>query len=128
MIVHDVLDTVAQEGIEETSAYYISFQTNRPDVIIPDFVRARYPEEMMIVLEHQFDDLTVSETDFSVQLTFGGISARVCVPFRALTQFADPRHQFGLTLIPDSSENDVEKPVSAKIMSLDDIRRAQQSD
>lgn len=130
MIVHDVLKDVADNGIDETSAYYLSFQTNRSDVIIPDFVRARYPEEMTIVLENQFSDLVVSATAFSVGLAFGGVSATVRVPFDALTQFADVNHQFGLALIPvaEQKQTSAEKSAPAKIMSMDEIRKARNMD
>lgn len=128
-IVHDVLKTIADQDNAENCALYISFQTNREDVKLPDFVRARYPEEITIVLENQFDDLVVNEKDFSVRLSFGGVSAVVEVPFNALTQFADVPGQFGLTLEPEKETREAEvlkMPTSpAKILSLDEIRAAQ---
>ncbi len=128
MIVHDVLETVSSNGIDETSAYYISFKTNRADVIIPDFVRARYPEEITVVLENQFDNLVVSNVDFSVNLSFGGVTASITVPFTALTQFADVNHHFGLSLVPEISEPQEENVPLAKIMSMDEIRKTHQLD
>ncbi len=119
MIVHDVLQTVAENGVDETSAYYITFQTNREDVMIPDFIRARYPHEMTIVLENQFTNLCVSDIGFSVELSFGGVSAGIDVPFNALTQFADTKSEFGFILTPILPQT---QQTSAKIMSLDDIR------
>lgn len=119
MIVHDVLEAVSCNGIDEDSAYYITFQTNREDVIVPDFVRARYPHEMTIVLENQFQGLTVSDTGFSVELSFGGVSACISVPFNALTQFADTKSEFGFVLTPIAQETTT---THAKIMSLDELR------
>ncbi len=121
-IVHDVLETIASDGIDQETALYIAFQTNRPDVILPDFVRARYPEEIMIVLENQFDNLTVSQTEFAVDLAFGGVLSHIVVPFNALIQFADTKSNFGLELKPEPYETP--KPQGAKIMSLDELRAA----
>ncbi len=121
-IVHDVLETIARDGMDGNTALYISFQTNRPDVVLPDFVWARYPEEIVIVLENQFDNLVVFEKEFAVDLAFGGVSSHVVVPFHALTQFADTKSEFGLSLTPVPYE--IAKPRGAKIMSLDELRAA----
>ncbi len=121
-MVHDILETIARDGMDGDTALYISFQTNRADVILPDFVRARYPQEITIVLENQFDNLSVSPTEFSVNLAFGGVSSNVVVPFNALTQFADTKSEFGIALQPIPYEEP--KSQGAKIMSLDAIRAA----
>ncbi len=121
-IVHDVLQTIAHDGIDGNTALYISFQTNRPDVILPDFVRARYPEEIVIILENQFDNLMVTDTQFSVDLAFGGVSSHVVVPFHAVTQFADTKNEFGLLIQPVPYAEP--KPQQAKIMSLEELRAA----
>ncbi len=99
-VVHDILADVATDGIQGDSHYFITFQTNRPDVIIPDFVRAKYPTEMSIVLQHQFENLTVDPDAFNVELSFGGRPSTLTVPFTAITQFVDPAVQFGLNLTP----------------------------
>jgi hypothetical protein len=94
--VRRVLARVAEEGLPGEHFFYIGFRTDRPGVEIPRFLRDQYPEEMTIVLQHQFWDLEVSGDAFAVTLTFGGSRQRLTVPFLALTAFADPSAEFGL--------------------------------
>ena len=61
-VVKDILSEVAKNGLTDESHYFITFQTNRDDVIIPDFVRAKYPEEISIILQNQFSNLIVRDT------------------------------------------------------------------
>ena len=88
----------AAEGMPGQHHFYVSFRTDLPGVNIPTRLAAQYPEEMTIVLQHQFWDLKVDETAgrFSVGLSFGGIPSTLVIPFNALTAFADPHAQFGL--------------------------------
>jgi hypothetical protein len=72
-------------------------------------MRAQYPDEMTIVLQHQFWDLVVSDETFEVGLSFGGVPERLLVPFEAVTAFVDPSVEFGLRFEPASAEGDVEK-------------------
>jgi hypothetical protein len=92
------LQYAAAEGLPGQHHFYVSFRTDAPGVAIPARLLAQYPEEMTIVLQHQFWDLKVNEPGgaFSVGLSFGGIPSTLTIPFSALTAFADPHAQFGL--------------------------------
>jgi hypothetical protein len=90
------LRRAASEGLPGEHHFYLTFRTSAPGVAISPGLHARYPEEMTIVLEHQFWDLAVGEEAFSVTLRFGGVPERVHVPFSALVVFADPAAQFAL--------------------------------
>ncbi len=94
--VRRVLEQVAEHGLPGEHHFYIGFRTNAPGVEVPSFVRAQYPEEMRIILQHQFWGLTVTPEAFSVLLNFGGSRQRLTVPFAALTMFVDPSADFGL--------------------------------
>ena len=76
--------------------FYITFKTGVPGVEIPDHLRARFPDEMTIVLQNKFWDLNVTDTGFSVGLSFNKISSHLMVPFAAITAFVDPAVDFGL--------------------------------
>lgn len=76
--------------------FYITFATRAPGVRIADFLKEQYPEEMTIVLQHQFWDLEVDDKKFSVLLKFRGKPERLVIPFPAITKFFDPEAQFGL--------------------------------
>ncbi len=95
-VVREALAVAASRGLPGAHHFYITFKTRAPGVTIPDHLLAKYPEEMTIVLEHQFWDLEVTEDSFSVTLSFGNKPARLTIPFAAVSTFADPSVQFGL--------------------------------
>jgi uncharacterized protein len=76
--------------------FYITFKTGAPGVSIPAHLKERFPDEMTIVLQNKFWDLTVEDTLFSVGLTFNQVPAKLVVPFGAITAFVDPAVDFGL--------------------------------
>lgn len=92
----EVLRHVAEAGIPGAHHFYLSFRTDHPGVEVTDFLRERYPEEMTVVLQHQYWDLEVDGNAFSVGLSFGGRPEVIRVPFAALTAFIDPAAEFGL--------------------------------
>ncbi len=94
-VMRTVLADAAKKGLPGEHHFKISFNTTASGVRLSDRMRARYPQEMTIVLQHQFWDLVVSEQAFEVGLSFGGIPERVGVPFDAVTAFYDPAVQFG---------------------------------
>ena len=76
--------------------FYITFKTGVQGVEIPDHLRQRFPDEMTIVLQHKFWDLSVSDQGFSVGLSFNGVGSILTIPFAAITAFVDPAVDFGL--------------------------------
>jgi len=95
-MVRSVLADVATNGLPGEHHLYLSFDTRAEGVRLSPRMRAQYPEEMTIVLQHQFWDLVVSQEGFEVGLSFGGVAERLAVPFAALKGFFDPSVQFGL--------------------------------
>ena len=90
------LRRAAEQGLPGDHHFYISFRTDDPGVDIGDRLKATHPEEMTIVLQHQYWDLEVGEADFSVALSFNRARQTLTVPYRAVTAFADPSVKFGL--------------------------------
>jgi uncharacterized protein len=107
-VVRKVLSEVARTGIPGEHHFYISFATRAPGVRISSRLLAQYPEEMTIVLQHQYWDLSVNEQAFEVGLSFNNIPERLLIPFAALKGFADPSVQFGLQFelasVPEGEE------------------------
>jgi hypothetical protein len=101
--VRRVLEQVAEHGLPGEHHFYIGFRTAFPGVEVPRFLRDQYPEEVTIILQHQFWGLEVTPDAFSVLLTFGGSRQRLMVPFAALTTFADPSADFGLRFDADAA-------------------------
>jgi len=95
-VVRQVLADIARNGLPGEHHFYISFDTRAEGVRISSRLRVQYPDEMTIVLQHQFWDLIVSEIAFEVGLSFGGVPERLHVPFDAIKGFFDPSVQFGL--------------------------------
>ena len=95
-VVRKVMSDVARNGLPGEHHFYVSFRTHAPGVRISNRLRERHPDEMTIVLQHQFWDLGVTEHTFEVGLSFGGVPERLLVPFDALSGFWDPSVQFGL--------------------------------
>jgi hypothetical protein len=95
-VVRDALEVVAKRGLPGRHHLYITFRTDHPAVVIDDGLRARYPTEMTIVLQHQFWGLEVGADRFAVGLSFNDVPHRLEIPFEAVTVFADPSVEFGL--------------------------------
>ena len=95
-VVREALRRVAEEGWPGTHHAYITFKTAAPGVEVPDFLHTRYPDELTIVLQHQFWGLEVEDDSFAVTLSFNKVGQRIVVPFAALTSYADPSVKFGL--------------------------------
>lgn len=105
-VVRKVLTDASRVGLPGEHHFYITFQSQAPGVRLSSRLREKYPEEMTIVLQHQFWDLIVGETTFEVGLSFGGVPERLLVPYEALTGFYDPSVQFGLKFTPDEAQAD----------------------
>jgi len=95
-VMREALERTAREGLPGDHHFYISFRTRAPGVIIPQHLLSKYPEEMTIVLQHQFRALQVGNVEFSVNLSFQSRLERLTIPFAAVTTFADPSVNFGL--------------------------------
>ncbi len=89
--------------------FLISFITKFPGVKLSDKLLQKYPEEMTIVLQHQFEDLKTTDREVSVKLSFGGISENIIIPFAALTAFVDPSSKFSLQFNPKFAEINIPK-------------------
>ena len=137
------IESAAADGLPGEHHFYLTFRTDHPGTSVPGHLKARYPQEITIVLQHQFDDLIVNRAAqrFEVTLFFGGVPSRLVVPFGALTMFHDPHVRFGLRFpvlgMDEPAANDepegaaeppppaAEEPPAgpAQVVSLDAFRR-----
>ena len=137
-VVKSALKRAASEGLPGAHHFYITFKTDAPGVSGPADLLSKYPDEMTIVLQHQYWDLAPGETFFSVTLQFGGQPKRLSIPYAAVTRFYDPSVQFLLQFeAPPAAEAKAAalepKPAEAaeaasdegeaKIVSLDQFRK-----
>jgi hypothetical protein len=130
----EALDHAGRRGLPGEHHFYVTFRTEFPGVAIPSHLKARYPQEMTIVLQHKFWDLKVDRGagTFSVGLSFGGVPATLVVPFKALTAFADPQARFGLRFptpepavaaAPAAAPDEAAPDAKPQVVSLDAFRR-----
>ena len=95
-VVRTSLSIVEKVGLPGETHFYISFSTTHPGVEISDDLRTKHPENMTIVLQHQFGDLSVGIEEFSITLFFAGKPSPMVIPFQSITSFNDPSVGFGL--------------------------------
>ena len=138
-VVIRALSFAGEQGLPGGHHFYVTFRTDYPGVHIPARLLAQYPEEMTIVLQHQFWDLKVDEDGvLTVGLSFSGIPSTLVIPIGAIIGFADPHARFGLRMQPQALEEDAteeapaaetvpepdaETPEAPQVVSLDAFRR-----
>ncbi|HEY1473351.1 MAG TPA: ClpXP protease specificity-enhancing factor SspB [Pseudolabrys sp.] len=114
-VVRNVLaEAVKKKGLPGDHHFYISFDTTADGVRLSERLRLQYPEQMTIILQHQFWDLSVNERGFEVGLSFGGIPEKLSIPFEAISGFFDPSVQFGLQFEEVSEGEERPSPANAQ--------------
>ena len=109
-VVRKVLADAARNGLLGDHHFNIAFKTHAPGVVAPPAVKQRFPDEMSIILQHEFWDLAVTQDAFEVSLNFSRKPERLVVPFDSITGFTDPSVPFGFKLEPRVSETAVRTP------------------
>jgi hypothetical protein len=112
-VVRRVLADVAEQGLPGDHHFYIGFRTGHPGVVMPRSLRDLYPEEMSLILQHQYWGLEVNDDGFAVELSFNGRRQRLEVPFAALTTFADPAAELALRFVPRAPGATATPPATA---------------
>jgi hypothetical protein len=135
-LIQNVLEEVAECGLPGTHHFFITFDTTHPDVAMADWLKARYPNEMTVVIQHWFENLIVTDDGFSITLNFGNQPEPLVIPFDAVRTFVDPSVEFGLRFEShaedddddddgDDDGDDDEPPPQhdAEVVSLDKFRK-----
>lgn len=110
-VVKDVLKDTEQNGLRGNHFFYITFKTTFRGIELSPRLKQAYPDEMTVVLQHEFSDLTVEDDAFYVRLSFGNIPERIRVPFNALVSFSDPHAQFGAGFHPKDDAPAAPEPI-----------------
>lgn len=103
-VVRAALTRAAESGLPGAHHFFITFRTDARGVDLDDSLRAEYPQDMTIVIQHQFQDLEVDDVGFEVTLRFKGVPKWMRIPFAAVTMFHDPSVNFALRFIVDEAE------------------------
>ncbi len=118
-LIANVLARIGREGLPGKHHFYVTFDTTRSGVDVPPRLLERHPDEMTIVLQHWFEDLTVSSKSFSVVLSFDNTPEKLTVPFDAITSFVDPSAEFGLRF-QYGSHRDGDQRQESPMIEIDD--------
>jgi|TARA_Y100000389_G_scaffold114134_1_gene111301 hypothetical protein len=135
--VREVLVKVQNNGLQGEHHFVISFLTNDKNVKLSTILKKKFPEEMIIVIQHQFKDLKVNENNFEILLSFDGEYEKLVVSFDSISSFSDPSMNFGVKFnfnMENSNNEEVDMidtiksetknvDLSQKIISLDDFRK-----
>lgn len=134
-LIQTVLNDVADQGLPGAHHFFITFDTRHPGVELADWLRERYPTEMTIVIQHWFENLTVTDEGFGITLNFGNNPEPMVIPFDALRTFVDPSVEFGLRFETQEEDDDEDEDQTdieveeeperrdAEIVSLDKFRK-----
>lgn len=121
--VKKILAEVGRTGLPGDHHFYIAFETTAPGVKISQRLKERYPQEMTIVLQHQFWDLAIGEHAFEVGLSFGGVPEKLLVPFSAIKGFFDPSVQFALEFDPGKTAEELPEDL---LEAVEELAKAEQ--
>jgi hypothetical protein len=121
--VKKILAEVGRTGLPGDHHFYIAFDTNAPGVRVSQRLKERYPQEMTIVLQHQFWDLAIGEHAFEVGLSFGGVPEKLLVPYSAIKGFFDPSVQFALEFDPGKTAEELPEEL---LEAVEELAKAEQ--
>lgn len=133
-LIQSVLEDVAAHGLPGAHHFFITFDTTHPDVQMADWLKARYPADMIIVIQHWYENLVVTDAGFSITLNFGNQPEPLVIPFDAVRTFVDPSVEFGLRFESHSDEDEEDEgdddgdddpppQHDAQVVSLDKFRK-----
>ncbi|WP_461469298.1 SspB family protein [Pararhodobacter sp.] len=140
-LIREVMGRVAEHGLPGAHHFFITLNTRHPGVRMADWLRARYPDEITIVIQHWFEALEVDDRGFAITLNFGNQPEPLYVPFDAISTFVDPSVEFGLKFenhldAEDDEDEDAddeapmahvdtpaEPPKAGEVVSLDKFRK-----
>ena len=99
-VVKNALEQASVDGLLDGHYFYLTFKTNAWGVVVPEFLKKQYPETLTIVIQHEYSNLSVSEKEFGVTLSFNNHNYHIIVPFNSLVAFSDPEVNFSLSFNP----------------------------
>ncbi len=122
-LIQNVLTEVQNDGLPGEHHFFITFDTNHPDVEMADWLSDRYPGEMTVVMQHWYENLVVDDQGFAVTLNFGDAPEPLYIPYDAIKTFVDPSVEFGLRF--ETQEDDMEEHEVEEFPDVPEPERAE---
>ncbi|CUX81101.1 MAG: hypothetical protein HLUCCA05_07475 [Roseibaca calidilacus] len=128
-LIRSVMERVAQDGLPGEHHFFITVDTQHPDMQMADWLRDRYPEEITLVVQHWFENLVVDPNGFAITLNFGNAPEPLYIPFDAISTFVDPSVEFGLRfeLQHDDADEDFDDDDDDEAPMIEDAERVERS-
>ena len=105
----DILKNIKNNGLSNNNHLYITFLTNHKNFELPNWLKQKYPEEMTIVIQYEYDDLKINKNNFSISLSFNDIKTNLTIDYNSIISFADPSANFGLILQSNKSQKTLKR-------------------
>ena len=110
----DILINIKNNGLSNNNHLYITFFTNHKNVELPNWLKQKYPEEMTIVIQYEYNDLEINDNNFLISLSFDNIKANLKIDYNSIISFADPSANFGLILQKNKIQKKLKKNLENK--------------
>ena len=120
-VIKDILINIRDKGLLNNNHLYITFSTNHKNVKLPNWLKQKYPDEMTIVIQHEYYDLKVNKNNFSISLSFNDIKTNLIIDYNSIISFADPSANFGLILQKNKLQNKLKKNLGSKKLKKDNV-------
>ena len=120
-VLKDILKNIRDNGLSNNNHLYITFLTNHQKVIIPNWIKQKYGEEMTIVIQYEYYDLKVNKNNFSITLSFNDIKTNLTIDYSCIISFADPSANFGLILQKNKTKNKLKRNFESKKSKKDNV-------
>jgi hypothetical protein len=141
-VISNVLRKVNNTGLIGEHHFVINFSTKHPGVIVSEEIKKKFPSDMTIIIQHQFQSLQILDDCFKVTLSFSGQSEFLTIPYKAIYSFGDPSVNFGLKfnhtedtdeeenffLKENAETNNVDSDLLGKVISLADFKKNRDKD
>ena len=117
----DILINIRDNGLSKNNHLYITFFTNHKNVELPNWLKQKYPEEMTVVIQYEYNNLKVNKNNFSISLSFNGIKTNLTIDYKSIISFADPSVNFGLILQKNKTQKKLKKNLESKESKKDNV-------
>ena len=120
-VLKDILINIKDNGLSNNNHLYITFLTNHKNVELPKWLKQKYPDEMTIVIQYEYNDLKVNKNNFSISLSFQDIMVNLIIDYDSILSFADPSANFGLILQKNKIKKRVKQDSKINKSSMNNI-------